>query len=137
MVKDIMMKASIAVLLLAAHQCSATPRPVVKQQVFQSPIEYFKDDPYSRLWKDPYDKKVDAVGDKLQPLPFRNGDGATILGPQNDARQRQNPDMIRPPSTDHGDMKNMRWSYADSHVRIEVCWVTSNQPFLASILKRL
>lgn len=27
--------------------------------------------------------------------------------------------MIRPPSTDHGDFKNMRWSFADSHMRIE------------------
>jgi oxalate decarboxylase family bicupin protein len=42
-----------------------------------------------------------------------------MLGPQNRARQRQNPDMIRPPSTDHGNMPNMRWSFADSHIRIE------------------
>jgi len=42
-----------------------------------------------------------------------------MLGPQNRARQRQNPDLIRPPSTDHGNMPNMRWSFADSHMRIE------------------
>jgi len=49
----------------------------------------------------------------------RNGNGASILGPRNKDRERQNPDLMRPPSTDHGDMKNMRWSFADSHVRIE------------------
>ena len=114
-----MMKSFIAFSLLAAH-CSAIPQPVVKRQSHQSPLEFFKDDPYTREWRDPYDKKIDSFGEGLQPLPFRNGDGSTILGPQNPSRQRENPDMIRPPSTDSGDMKNMRWSFADSHVRIEV-----------------
>lgn len=49
----------------------------------------------------------------------RNGDGADILGPRNRARERENPDLVRPPSTDHGNMPNMRWSFADSHIRIE------------------
>src|ERR1700755_2237917 len=105
------MKLCASLFLLAMQGCFAIPRPVVKHH-FQTPIEYFKDDPYTREWKDPWDKKVDSVGNSLDPLPFRNGDGATILGPQNKDRQRQNPDMIRPPSTDHGDMKSMRWSFA-------------------------
>lgn len=49
----------------------------------------------------------------------RNGDGASVLGPRNRARERQNPDLVRPPSTDHGAIPNMRWSFADSHMRIE------------------
>lgn len=49
----------------------------------------------------------------------RNGDGANMLGPRNRDRERQNPDLVRPPSTDHGNMPNMRWSFADSHIRIE------------------
>jgi hypothetical protein len=113
------MKLSTSLLLLTANLCLAIPRPVI-QQHFQTPVEILKDDPYSREWKDPWDKKTDAVGERLSPLPFRNGDGASILGPQNRDRQRQNPDMVRPPSTDRGDMKNMRWSFADSHMRIEV-----------------
>jgi hypothetical protein len=91
------MQLCIAVSLLITELCLAIPRPVITQK-FLTPAEYFKDDPYSREWKDPWDKKVDAVGDKLNPLPYRNGDGASILGPQNKDRQRQNPDMIRPPS---------------------------------------
>lgn len=87
-------------------------------------------DPFTPGYRDPEDHKVDSVGEDLQPLPFRNGDGATILGPRNKDREKQNPDLIRAPSTDHGDMKNMRWSFADSHVRIEVCicrWLNSKQ----------
>ncbi|KAF5848046.1 hypothetical protein GGP41_009291 [Bipolaris sorokiniana] len=75
--------------------------------------------PYRPGVSDPYDRKVDSQGDKLQPLPYRNDDGASVLGPRNRARERQNPDLIRPPSTDHGAIPNMRWSFADSHIRIE------------------
>lgn len=49
----------------------------------------------------------------------RNGQGADVMGPRNRERERQNPDLVRPPSTDHGNMANMRWSFADSHIRIE------------------
>lgn len=41
------------------------------------------------------------------------------MGPRNRGRERQNPDLVRPPSTDHGNIPNMRWSFADSHIRIE------------------
>ncbi len=76
--------------------------------------------PYSPDYRDPFDKAVDAVGEDLDPLPWRNGLGASVLGPWSRERSRQNPDLVRPPSTDHGDMPNLRWSFADSHVRIEV-----------------
>jgi hypothetical protein len=76
--------------------------------------------PFSPGHRDPYDHKVDSVGDRRHPLPFRNGDGTTVMGPRNRDRERQNPDLVRPPSTDHGSMPNMRWSFADSHIRIEV-----------------
>jgi oxalate decarboxylase family bicupin protein len=66
-----------------------------------------------------YDAPIDAVGRGLHPLPYRNGDGANVFGPQNKAREQQEPDVIRPPTTDHGTMKNMKWSFADSHIRIE------------------
>jgi hypothetical protein len=43
-----------------------------------------------------------------------------VLGPWNKDRARQSPDLVRPPSTDHGNLDNMRWSFVDSHMRIEV-----------------
>ncbi|EXJ83970.1 oxalate decarboxylase [Capronia epimyces CBS 606.96] len=86
----------------------------------QQPIRAIdRNSPYTRKHRDPYDHKVDSYGNDWQPLPWRNGDGATMLGPRNRDRERQNPDLMRPPSTDHGSMPNMRWSFADSHMRIE------------------
>jgi hypothetical protein len=76
--------------------------------------------PYNPGFRDPLDRAVDTVGNELDPLPYRNGLGASVLGPWNWERSRQSPDLVRPPSTDHGNMNNMRWSFADSHVRIEV-----------------
>ena len=77
------------------------------------------EDPYSPSAQDPYDNAIDSVGRKLQPLPYRNGNGSDVLGPRNYARERQAPDMVRPPATDSGTMPNMKWSFADSHTRIE------------------
>ncbi|GAB1736365.1 hypothetical protein NU219Hw_g7027t1 [Hortaea werneckii] len=68
---------------------------------------------------DPYDRKHDTYGDGVQPLPIRNGHGTSVLGPVNLDRDRQNPDLVRPPSTDHGMLPNLRWSFSDSHIRIE------------------
>ncbi|WP_043359221.1 cupin domain-containing protein [Belnapia sp. F-4-1] len=42
-----------------------------------------------------------------------------ILGPQNEARQGQNPDLLTPPSTDHGTLPNLRFAYSDAHRRLE------------------
>lgn len=76
--------------------------------------------PYTPGHKDPLDKFIDPVKDDVDPLPWRNGRGASVLGPWNKERARQSPDMVRPPSTDHGNLANMRWSFTDSHIRIEV-----------------
>ncbi|KFA48480.1 hypothetical protein S40293_00435 [Stachybotrys chartarum IBT 40293] len=75
--------------------------------------------PYTPGNRNPYDEPVDSIGDELDPLPWRNGAGASVLGPWNPERARQNPDLIRPPSTDRGGVPNMRWSFVDSHIRIE------------------
>lgn len=108
-------------LLLLASIEAAFASPVIKEQ--RPLLSKGLEDPYTPSYHDRYDHKVDSVGDDFDPLPYRNGEGASILGPQNKDRTRQNPDLMRPPTTDHGDMKNMRWSYADSHVRIEVRFI--------------
>ena len=51
------------------------------------------------------------------PQPQRPGHGGTDPGPRNLIRDRQNPDMLVPPSTDHGTLPNLRFSFADAHVR--------------------
>jgi oxalate decarboxylase len=51
--------------------------------------------------------------------PVRDGEGADIVGPRNADRERQNPFTVRPPASDHGTMPNLKWWFADSHIRIE------------------
>ncbi len=53
------------------------------------------------------------------PQPQRPGRGGTDPGPRNLMRDRQNPDLLVPPSTDHGTLPNLRFSFSDSHVRLE------------------
>ena len=53
------------------------------------------------------------------PQPRRPGRGGTDPGPRNLPRDLQNPDLISPPATDHGPLPNLRYSFNDSHVRLE------------------
>src|SRR4029077_20960418 len=50
--------------------------------------------------------------------PVRGNGGAPILGPRNPAREAQSPDRLRPPATDSGTLPPLRWSFADSHVKM-------------------
>jgi oxalate decarboxylase len=53
------------------------------------------------------------------PQPQRPGHGGTDKGPRNLMRDRQNPDLLVPPSTDHGTLPNLRFSFSDAHMRLE------------------
>ena len=53
------------------------------------------------------------------PSPVRGSEGAPIVGPRNPAREAQDPWTVKPPKTDSGTLPNLRWSFADSHMRIE------------------
>src|SRR5580704_4231430 len=52
------------------------------------------------------------------PQPQRPGYGGTDPGPRNVTRDRQNPDLLVPPSTDQGTLPNRRFSFADAHTRL-------------------
>jgi oxalate decarboxylase len=52
------------------------------------------------------------------PQPQRPGAGGTDHGPRNLERDRQNPDLLAPPSTDSGTLPNLRFSFSDSHMRL-------------------
>lgn len=120
--------AAAQLLLLGAgliEVCNAVPVQDSPRQWLlkglELPPKYRKEpQPYTPDHKDPYDHYVDAIGKDLDPLPWRNGDGASVLGPWNKDRAKQSPDLVRPPSTDHGNLPSMRWSFTDSHIRIEV-----------------
>lgn len=55
-----------------------------------------------------------------KPQPSRSaGVGGTDPGPRDLTRDRENPDLLNPPSTDSGTLPNLRFSFADAHVRQE------------------
>src|ERR1700716_2947339 len=53
------------------------------------------------------------------PQPRGPGHGGTDPGPLNILRDKQNPDLLVPPATDHGTLPNLRFSFADAHMRLE------------------
>lgn len=55
--------------------------------------------------------------DQVKPISGKYG--ADIIGPTNPARDAENPDILAPPRTDAGSMPNLRWSFSDSHMRLE------------------
>jgi oxalate decarboxylase len=62
---------------------------------------------------------ANAQTGEATPQPQRPGHGGTDPGPRNLARDRQNPDLLVPPATDHGTLPNLRFSFADAHMRLE------------------
>jgi oxalate decarboxylase len=53
------------------------------------------------------------------PQPRRASRGGTDPGPRDVLRDRENPDILVPPSTDQGTLPNLRFSFADAHMRLE------------------
>ncbi len=52
------------------------------------------------------------------PEPSRApGVGGSDPVPGDVAREAQNPDLLNPPATDSGTLPNLRFSFADAHVR--------------------
>ncbi|KAL1746018.1 RmlC-like cupin domain-containing protein [Schizophyllum fasciatum] len=75
------------------------------------PGPYASTDPNPSLWS-PSDPGAD-------PQPVRGGLGASpVLGPTNRPLDLQNPDLLAPPSTDVGDVPNLKWPMSLSHNRL-------------------
>jgi oxalate decarboxylase len=53
------------------------------------------------------------------PEPERGNEGGTIPGPINNPIDRQNPDLLAPPSTDNGLLPNLKFSMSDAHTRLD------------------
>jgi len=50
--------------------------------------------------------------------PIEGKQGGTILGPRNPAREAENPQALQPPPTDHGGLPNLRFTFADAHMKM-------------------
>lgn len=55
----------------------------------------------------------------LTPHPIRGNQGAPDDGPRNIERDLQNPNLLTPPETDSGTFPNLKFSFSDTHVRLE------------------
>src|SRR2546425_1376720 len=63
-------------------------------------------------------QKNNGVETYNAPEPIRGNAGASVIGPRNPSREAENRDVILSPSTDHGTLGNLRWSFADSHMHL-------------------
>jgi oxalate decarboxylase len=52
------------------------------------------------------------------PRPVRGSEGAPIIGPRNEPVERENPDLVAPPSTDAGTVPNLKFPFDAAHTRI-------------------
>lgn len=59
-----------------------------------------------------------AASAQQRSEPVIGNKGATILGPRDPEREQQDPDILRPPSTDRGTVPNLRFAFADAHMKI-------------------
>jgi oxalate decarboxylase len=66
-------------------------------------------------------KTSQQYGDEMNqiPQPRRNGVGGTDPGPRNILLDRQNPDILTPPSTDSGTIPNLKFSFGLAHNRLQ------------------
>ncbi|KAG6826739.1 hypothetical protein H0H92_014629 [Tricholoma furcatifolium] len=51
--------------------------------------------------------------------PIRGSLGAPLLGPTDPEIVQQNPDLLAPPTTDHGSVQNAKWPFSLSHNRLQ------------------
>jgi oxalate decarboxylase len=57
--------------------------------------------------------------DTPQPIRPSDGKGWLDLGPRDIWRDRENPDILVPPPTDGGTVMNLKYSFSDSHQRLQ------------------
>ena len=61
----------------------------------------------------------DTQVDRDVPQPMTDGRGATDPGPRNMMLDRQNPDILTPPHTDHGTIPNLWFPFSAAHNRLQ------------------
>ncbi|EJT98234.1 oxalate oxidase [Dacryopinax primogenitus] len=76
---------------------------------------YASDDPNDSYYDLFQEETPEAVRTRVGLGPL----GADILGPQNIPMEEQYPDLLAPPSTDAGTVLNSKWSFSQSHNRLQ------------------
>ncbi|KAI0710195.1 oxalate decarboxylase [Earliella scabrosa] len=73
-------------------------------------VPYASDDPNGPLWDEDSTEVPQAVRGSL---------GSSVIGPHNVPIALQNPDLLAPPTTDHGSVPNAKWPFTLSHNRLQ------------------
>ncbi|KAI1797191.1 oxalate decarboxylase [Ganoderma leucocontextum] len=60
-----------------------------------------------------------SPGSNIIPEPIRGQLGTVEIGAPNVPVELQNPDLLAPPTTDHGELQNAKWPFALSHNRLQ------------------
>ncbi|KAF8154724.1 RmlC-like cupin domain-containing protein [Crassisporium funariophilum] len=76
----------------------------------QPDVPFTDSDPNEELW---------TPTSGIHPRPERGSLGASILGPQNIPIELQNADLLAPPTTDQGSIKNFKWPFSSSHNKLK------------------
>ncbi|EMD33534.1 hypothetical protein CERSUDRAFT_56759 [Gelatoporia subvermispora B] len=89
--------------------------PATKTQTTSAPgpsptVPYASDDPNVELW---------GLDSDITPEAIRGPFGANIIGPHNIPIALENPSLLAPPTTDHGNVPNAKWPFALSHNRLQ------------------
>jgi hypothetical protein len=79
-----------------SHLASVPPSLAVSAPAPTNTVPFASDDPNFPAWT--------PDNSSVQPEAIRGSLGATVIGPQNIELDRQNPDLLAPPTSDHGSM---------------------------------
>ncbi|KIM43551.1 hypothetical protein M413DRAFT_68938 [Hebeloma cylindrosporum] len=85
--------------------------PPSRSVPLQPHVPYTDSNPNEILWT--------PSSPKRRPQPLRSGEGASLLGPENIPLELQNADLLAPPTTDNGQVKNFKWPFSFSHARLK------------------
>ncbi|KAF8745713.1 Oxalate Decarboxylase, partial [Rhizoctonia solani] len=89
---------------------SAGPSPTTNS-LYPSPTVPYTLEDLNKSYLDKFQNKL--------PEPICGLRGANVLGPQNVELNCQNPDILAPPTTDSGLVKNVKWPFSLSHNHIQ------------------
>ncbi|EJF64520.1 oxalate decarboxylase [Dichomitus squalens LYAD-421 SS1] len=87
-----------------------SPTPASQASEPAPTVPYASENPNLELW---------SASSSIIPEAIRDSLGATVLGAQNIPLELQNPDLLAPPTTDHGDVPNAKWPFDLSHNRLQ------------------
>ncbi|CAE7207976.1 unnamed protein product [Rhizoctonia solani] len=96
----------------SAHVSSASTAPsATSDSSLPVPTVPYASDDLNDSYLDQFQNEI--------PEPIRGTNGAKLLGPQNVALDRENPDFLASPSTDNGAVSNVKWPFSLSHNRVQ------------------